>query len=127
MSESFGVSRNTIREATKVLISLGILEIRRPEGTYVADGFNEKIFNPLLYGLILEDGSSKSLLELRRVLEVGVGQLAVENATKEDLDCIKSALDDFILVVKNNPTDANLILEKDLAFHASIEKLLIIL
>ena len=122
LSEYFGVSRNTIREATKVLISLGILEIRRPEGTYVADGFNERIFNPLLYGLILEDGSSKSLLELRRVLEVGVAQLAVEHATAEDIAQIKAALTDFVRALNNLPLDSEVILNKDLAFHAAIER-----
>ena len=32
LSESFGIGRNSVREAIKILVSYGVLEIRRPEG-----------------------------------------------------------------------------------------------
>ena len=52
-SEKLGVSRNAVREAIKVLVAFGVLEIKRSEGTYVVEEFNNKLLKPLMYGLIL--------------------------------------------------------------------------
>lgn len=35
LSESLQVSRNSVREAVKILVAYGILEIRRAEGTFI--------------------------------------------------------------------------------------------
>ena len=43
LAESFGVGRNSIREAIKILVYYGVLEIRRAEGTFVCDGFNKSL------------------------------------------------------------------------------------
>ena len=48
LSEKFGVARNTTREAIKILVAMGVLEIRRPVGSFVRDGFTEPMINPLL-------------------------------------------------------------------------------
>ena len=40
---SIGVSSNTVREAIRTLIAYGVVEIRRPEGTFVCDGFSNKM------------------------------------------------------------------------------------
>ena len=66
LASSFGVGRNSIREAIKILVSFGVLDIRRPEGTFVTNGFSDKMINPLLYGIILDQSDSiDSLKELR--------------------------------------------------------------
>ena len=46
------VSRNSVREAIKVLEAMGVLIIKRPEGTFVAEGFSDKMLDPMVYGLI---------------------------------------------------------------------------
>lgn len=47
---AFGVSRNTVREAIRTLIAYGVVEIRRPEGTFICDGFSNKMINPTSTG-----------------------------------------------------------------------------
>ena len=44
------IGRNTVREAIKVLIAFGVLEIRRSEGTFVVDHFSPKLMDSVLYG-----------------------------------------------------------------------------
>lgn len=39
LAEQMGVARNSIREAVKILVYIGVLEIRRADGTFVCDGF----------------------------------------------------------------------------------------
>ena len=86
LAASFGVGRNSIREAIKILVSFGVLDIRRPEGTFVASGFSDKMINPLLYGIILDQSDSiDSLKELREWIDFGILELAMEKAKSEDL------------------------------------------
>lgn len=120
LSESLGVGRNSVREAIKILVSLGVLKIKRSEGTFVTQGFSDKMLNPLLYGLILEDGSSESLIELRRIFEVGTLQLAVQNRNEEDLKQIKEKYQDMCLEVSNGLNDSNKILKADIDFHNAL-------
>ena len=56
LAEKFGVARNTVREAIKILVAMGVLEIRRPVGTFVCKGFTEPMLSPMLYGIILSRG-----------------------------------------------------------------------
>ena len=81
------MARNSVREAIKILVFLGVLEIRRPEGTFVCNGFSESMINPMIYGIILNQGDSyDSLMELREMTEAGVLRLAMEKQTKEDME-----------------------------------------
>ena len=46
LAESLGVGRNSIREAIKILVYLGVLEIRRGKGLGRLRGGFDKIFSP---------------------------------------------------------------------------------
>ena len=71
--KAFGVGRNTIREAIRILVAYGILEVRRADGTYVCDGFSPKILDPMLYGIILQKESAhRDLIGLRKLLDNGI-------------------------------------------------------
>ena len=102
LAESFGVSRNSVREAIKILVSYGVLEIRRPEGTFVCQGFSEAMIDPLLYGIILSDTESmESLKELREWIDIGIIYKAARKADEDDLRRLKQALDDIQKAVDN--------------------------
>ena len=71
--KAFGVGRNTIREAIRILVAYGILEVRRADGTYVCDGFSPKILDPMLYGIILQmESAHRDLIGLRKLLDNGI-------------------------------------------------------
>ena len=121
LSESLGVARNSVREAIKILVFLGVLEIRRPEGTFVCDGFSESMINPMIYGIILNQGDSwDSLMELREMTEAGVIRLAIEKETQEDLDRLKSALAAMKEAFFRVPQDLQASFEADNHFHDTI-------
>ena len=62
-----------MREATKILTYLGVLESRRAEGTFVCSGFTESMIDPMVYGIILGRGDDfDSLMELRELIEAGI-------------------------------------------------------
>ncbi|BEU88288.1 hypothetical protein TAMA11512_17520 [Selenomonas sp. TAMA-11512] len=86
LSDSLGVGRNSVREAIKILVSFGVLEIRRPDGTFVSEGFSDKMIDPLLYGIILDRSESlDSLKELREWLDIGMLVLAARHAEAADI------------------------------------------
>ena len=93
MAENMGVGRNSIREAIKILVYLGVLEIRRAEGTFVCEGFSESMIDPMIYGIILDkEDSYENLMELREMIEVGVLQLAMAKVQEEELKSLKEKL-----------------------------------
>ena len=85
---AFGVSRNTVREAIRTLIAYGVVEIRRPEGTFICDGFSNKMINPILYRIILQkEDSYKDLLGLRQIIESGIYHLILaQGLTDEEVE-----------------------------------------
>ena len=96
MAAQLGVARTSIREATKILTYLGVLESKRSEGTFVTGGFRESMIDPMVYGVILNGARDfDSLMELRELIEVGIMRLAVKKEEPEQLDIIRQKLDDF--------------------------------
>ncbi|NLX76285.1 MAG: FadR family transcriptional regulator [Clostridiaceae bacterium] len=121
LCESMHVGRNSVREAIKVLVAMGVLYIKRAEGTFVAEGFSDRMLDPMVYGLILEGGNTRYLIELRRMLDVGVLNLAIQNATDEDIEKLKQSFAGFCETVRDNPS-IDEILDADIKFHRTLEK-----
>lgn len=119
LAASFGVGRNSIREAIKILVSFGVLEIRRPEGTFVASGFSDKMINPLLYWIILDQSDSiDSLKELREWVDFGILELAMEKAESEDVFQLEEQLNKLLTEIDGG--DAEKIFIADDNFHEAI-------
>lgn len=119
LAASFGVGRNSIREAIKILVSFGVLDIRRPEGTFVASGFSDKMINPLLYGIILDQSDSMdSLKELREWVDFGILELALEKAEPEDLFQLEEQLNKLLKEIDGG--DVEKIFIADDHFHEAI-------
>ncbi|MDK2801088.1 MAG: GntR family transcriptional regulator, transcriptional repressor for pyruvate dehydrogenase complex [Clostridiales bacterium] len=120
LSENFGVARNSIREAIKILSALGVLEIRRPNGTYISNKFSGKMLDPIVYYLILEQDSSTAIVELRRLFEVGILELAIEKATQDDIRNLEDIHLKLVKEVSKDKKDYQKITERDIEFHKHI-------
>ncbi len=93
LAEEFGVSRGTVREAVKLLISRNVLEIRRAKGTFVCEnpGMEE---DPLGLGLTQDrEKLIRDLLELRILLECYAARNAALNAKPEQIARMKELAD----------------------------------
>lgn len=124
LSEKLGVSRNTVREAIKTLIFMGVLEIRRPEGTFVRSGFTESLIDPMVYGIILnQDDSYDSLMELREMTEVGVIRLVMEKASDEEIEKLREPLSALEAACRAEKPDLDTVFNADNEFHEAINEL----
>lgn len=113
LADALSVSRQSVREALRVLDYLGVVEVRPGEGTFVATTPPTPI-DPSLYGLLSERTFLLDLLEARRILEDGIVQLAARRATRDDLE----ALDQFLAARDSELAGGKHDVAGDLAFHA---------
>ena len=121
MAENMGVGRNSIREAIKILVYLGVLEIRRAEGTFVCEGFSESMIDPMIYGIILDkEDSYENLLELREMIEVGVLQLAMAKVQEEELKSLKEKLGHMKTAIEAGSENVENAFWADNEFHDAI-------
>lgn len=90
LMEQLCVSRNSLREAMKILSAMGIVEIRRGDGTYVCSQIQPSLFDSVVYSIIYDLSTNAELLELRRVIDMEVMRLAMEKITEEDAENIWS-------------------------------------
>ena len=93
MCRHLGVGRNSVREAIKKLEASGIVYIKRAEGTFVSRQYSQKMLDPLLYGLILQNDDWKSFIDLRRALDIGLMYVVVrQEKSLEDMASLHRAL-----------------------------------
>lgn len=88
LAEEFGVSRNTVREAVRVLVHTGMLETRQGAGTFVrATHDAEETLRTV------ERAELQDQLEVRLTLEADAARLAAQRRNDDDLQAMRTALD----------------------------------
>lgn len=121
LAERFGVARNTVREAIKILVAMGVLEIRRPVGTFVCSGFTEAMISPMLYGVILGRGDSyNELLELREIMETGTMLTVIRNASDEEIARLSEPLVALGQACRRENPSVEEVFSRDDDFHDAI-------
>jgi GntR family transcriptional repressor for pyruvate dehydrogenase complex len=118
MMQSLGVGRNSVREAIKMLSALGVIEIRRGDGTYINDHVPPSIFDSLIYSILFDKSSKEEILELREAIEINILELAIEKAVPTDIVRLESLLDAYHQAYFNNRIEESVKL--DLEFHYAI-------
>ena len=118
LGDRFSVGRSTIREAVKLLISRGILEVRRGSGTYVVSTTPVDM-DPLGLGAV-EDKMALALaldlVNVRIILEPGIAEMAALNATQEDVLKLRNLCDSVERKIKIGDS----YIEDDIAFHTCV-------
>jgi DNA-binding FadR family transcriptional regulator len=111
----FSVSRPTVREAVKALVSQGIIEIRRGKGTYVSQepGIAE---DPLGLDFITTPNLRLTLIEARLIIEPGAARLAAQKADDNDIAKIAASVKAMEEVVYQHKVE----IHTELDFHRSI-------
>jgi GntR family transcriptional repressor for pyruvate dehydrogenase complex len=120
LCETFGVSRTVIREAISVLEAKGLLESQTGSGTYIRAIQSEDIANSLSLYISSQSQTVSMLhfLEVRRIFEPEIAELAAERASKEDIAGLEAILSSMCSLVKNPAAFA----EKDLEFHVCLAR-----
>jgi len=111
LTRELGVSRNSVREATRSLVHSGLLAARAGDGTYVRA---DSELAPVLTRRA-ERCRDDDVAEVRSILERATARRAAERATGEDIRSMRAAL-----VTRDAATDAADYIANDLRFHRAI-------
>ena len=115
LSQELGVSRTTLREAIRALVTQGVLEVRRGKGTFVSEQVGE-IEDFGFGGLERVKGQLRDLFELRSIFEPRAARLACLRATGEELSDILEKGAAVASCIQRGQDRV----EADCAFHAAI-------
>ncbi len=114
LMETFGVSRNTVREATLSLVHAGLLQARPGDGTYVIS--TDRLDAAMLRRL--RNAKPRDVLEVRLALEVNIVQLACRHSEEEDM----AALHEAMLRRERQDISMDDFIKADLEFHLQIAR-----
>lgn len=114
----YEVSRTVAREAVGRLKALGILEGRKRKGLVVRHPDPLKLLTETLPSLFSSEADWRELGMLRYVLEVGSVELAVRNATEQQIEQLAEIVKKMEACYAEGNTEAAV--EADLEFHALI-------
>ncbi|MBE9373667.1 FadR family transcriptional regulator [Saccharopolyspora sp. HNM0983] len=122
LAEQYAVSRLTVREAVTSLRVQGIVRIQRGRGTFVNPPAQWTALDPLIRAAAAAPRSSRlvstSLIEARRLIEVGAIELAASKRTEDDLVQLRGLLGDMREAV--HACDVDLFVDADIGFHDTI-------
>lgn len=113
-----GVSRISVREALKQLVSIGLLEARQGEGTFVKQVEADSYMNELLPLMVINRENIIELIKYREIIEVGAVALAAERADKSDI----LALEENVRTHEKFKDNWERAAQVDLEFHLLIAK-----
>ena len=110
-----GVSRTVLREALHTLTILGVIEQRPKSGTVIKDRTSVFYADHIIPPLMADAKATVELIEARRFIEVGAVELAVKNATEQEIHEMAGLVEDMARIVRGN--DDRRYTEKNVAFH----------
>lgn len=113
LARTLRVGRSAVREAIRAMESLGIVEARAGEGTFVATLPGSHGRDPITASLFQAWSAQRKLFEVRRVLEPGLAALAARRATADQIEKLRTVLDRQEAKIRGGETG----MKEDTAFH----------
>lgn len=120
LCNQFNVSRTSIREAIKILITQGIVEVQKGKGIFVKNPSSENVTEWILkfYKYRLNGAYARDLIHARQAIEPDIAYYAALNRTDKDLATLERDLELF----DNSKNDSVLNTKYDMAFHVDLAK-----
>ena len=124
LCRQYEAGRNSVREAIKKLEANGVVYIKRADGTFVSETYNQKLLDPMLYQIILKKNSWKDFVQLRAVIEIGTLNVILENDPDEEkIRNLYEIQEKMEAALNEKEPDPNRIMRTDTEFHAGIAAL----
>ena len=101
----------------KILSAFGVIDTRG-YGTYVATTANKKLFDPLMFRMLVSQSDIAELVELRIMVETGVVSLLVKHLEAESVRELEDAYLALKACIETYPNDNERARPFDVAFHA---------
>ncbi|MGN8552951.1 UNVERIFIED_CONTAM: FCD domain-containing protein [Microbacterium sp. SLM126] len=124
LAARLGVSRGSLREGVRALATLGVLETRQGDGTYVTSLDPTKLLSPLGFLADLQQPAhAADLLAVRRVLEAESAALAATRLSETELGDLHGVLAVVDGILESDPDmDLEAFIDADTEFHRIIAR-----
>ncbi len=118
LTERFGVSRGSIRDAFRTLETIGLIETRHGRGTFPRELTVDRLVAPLASMMTFQHDLQDELLDVRRMFEPAVARVAATRATDEDFADLQRILDAQHRKLKKGQSA----IVEDTEFHAALAR-----
>jgi len=118
LAARFGVSRGSIRDAFRMLETIGLLETRHGQGTFPRELDVTGLVAPLASILTYRRDLREELLDVRRMFEPAVARAAAARVTEDDLADLQRILETQRRKLKAGGST----LMEDTAFHSVLAR-----
>src|SRR5207249_4337771 len=118
LAERFGVSRGSIRDALRMLETIGLLETRHGRGTFPRELDVNRLVAPLASVLTYRHDLRDELLDVRRMFEPAVARAAALRVTGDDL----ADLQRIVETQRRKLKAGRSAIVEDTAFHAVLAR-----
>ena len=115
LSQTFGVSRSSVREALKSLQMIGVIESKQGGGNFVVDNVQLSTTNNLSLLFKLNKGNPNDIIQLRCCIETESVRMIIKSGTPEIID----SLSDIINQYKSAESEEKMI-HYDKIFHSKL-------
>lgn len=116
LADDLGMSRLSLREATKSLESLGIIEARPGEGVFVREFSFDPILDNLPYSFAVDGKSLYHLFQVRMAMEVGLVSQLPRRVQPADLATLDQLVEEMATYARRGEP----IVEPDKRFHLAL-------
>ena len=108
MGEIYNISRNSVREALRVLEVIGLVESRHGEGNFITNKIDACVINALSAMFVLNKGKITELLQMRRAVELGSIRNIIERGRRgaERLVFTPILREPFVTTLRSNAPTA---------------------
>jgi len=118
LTEQFGVSRGSIRDALRMLETIGLIETQHGRGTFPRELTVDRLVAPLASMMTFQHDLQDELIDVRRMFEPAVARVAATRATDEDFADLQRILDAQQRKLKKGQSA----IVEDTAFHAALAR-----
>ena len=118
------ISRPTLREAVRILVEAGLLEVRRGPGGGMFVAADVVPVELVRQKSTMRVGEVAAVLEARRLVEPRVAQLAAVRATEDDFLALERSIEAMRRICERGytPEDEDRFLQLDVQFHLALAR-----
>jgi len=118
LAKQFGVSRGSVRDAFRMLETIGLIDTKHGQGTFPRELDVDRLVAPLASVLTHRHDLQDELLDVRRMFEPAVARVAALRATPDDL----ADLDRIVEAQRRKVKGGRSTIVEDTAFHAALAR-----
>ena len=121
LCQNLGAGRNSVREAIKKLEAYGVVYIKRAEGTFVCENYNQNMLDPMLYNIILRKNNWSDFVDMRRTIDIGTLYVVMRKIKDgSELEPVRRALKELETLALKKRGSVEAITDADCSFHNAV-------